>query len=222
MRRLSWAVILMTVLLFAAQAAAESGRGVRSRTSYNWTGFYFGFQGSYMRGTSEWAPEEVPLRLTNNTEGGMGGFYIGYLYQTPVKLVVGFEVDANYGRLSSSSVCPNPSYSCHTEIDWIGSGHGRLGIALGRFLPYVTIGWTYAGADTYVTYEPTRREYGSAGTYLGWTPGVGIEFAASEHLLIRAEYAYYDFGKKNVWIENSDTAVRLENHAFKLGLGLKF
>jgi len=221
MRRFLLAAVLMTVLLFATTAAAEDYNQVRSHKPYSWTGFYFGFQGSYMKGTSDWLPEGSAQHLKNDTEGGMGGFYIGYMYQTPVKLVVGIEAETNYGRLSSSSSCPNPAYACHTDINWIASMHGRLGYALGRFMPYVTIGWAYAGADTYVTYLPTGEEYGSTNAYLGWTPGVGFEFAVTNNFLIRGEYAYYDFGRRSATIQGDEADIRLANHEFKFDLGLK-
>ncbi|MRR18227.1 MAG: porin family protein [Deltaproteobacteria bacterium] len=209
-------------MLFAINASAQDHDQVRSYRPYSWTGFYFGFQGSYLKGTSDWAPEGTALRLKNDTEGGMGGFYIGYLYQTPVKIVVGVEAETNYGRLSNSSACPNPSYSCHTEVNWIGSLRGRLGYALGRFMPYVAIGWAYAGADTYVTYLPTGDDFGSSNSYLGFTPGAGLEFAVTNNFLIRGEYAYYDFGRRSATIQGDEVDIRLANHAFKLGVGLTF
>ncbi|MEE9910825.1 MAG: porin family protein [Deltaproteobacteria bacterium] len=222
MRKILLAMVCMIIMLFAAHAPAEDVNQAQSYKPYSWSGFYFGFQGSYQPGTSDWEPDGSPICIKNDTRGGMGGFYIGYLYQTPVKIVVGIEAEANYGRVSGSSACPNPTYSCHTEMSWIGSTRGRFGYALGRFMPYVSIGWAYAGADTYVTYLPTGEDFGSLNSYLGWTPGAGFEFAVTDNFLIRGEYAYYDFGKRKVDIDDVDTNVRLTNHAFKLGLGLKF
>ena len=42
-------------------------------------------------------------------------------------------------------------------------------------------------------------------TRLGWTAGVGVEWALWEDWSVKLEYDYYDFGKRNVtFIEESD------------------
>ncbi|MCE5211005.1 MAG: outer membrane beta-barrel protein [Deltaproteobacteria bacterium] len=219
MKRILFSIILCTVMVVSTNALAQN----QSYKPYNWTGLYFGLQGSYLTGDSEWESHYSGSRLDHNIDGGMGGFFIGYNYQTPFKLVVGIETEMNFGRVDGSSICPNSSYSCHTDVNWIGSTHGRFGYALDRFLPYVTIGWAYGGAETYMKHLSTGREYGSDNGYFGFTPGIGFEFAITKNLLVRAEYSFYYFFKSgDEYDYYDDTDVQIDASAFKVGLSFKF
>ena len=222
MKRVMFSIVLFAVLMFSANALAQNDDKSQPYSPYKWTGFYFGFQGSYQMGNSEWESRRSGERINHDTSGGMGGLFIGYNYQTPVKIVVGVETEANFGRVDGSSSCPNPTYSCHTNVYWVGSTRGRLGYALDRFLPYVAIGWAYGGADTYVKDLFTNRESGSNNGYFGFTPGIGFEVALTKNLLIRAEYSYYYFFKSEKSIYGADTDVQIDNSAFKVGLSFKF
>ena len=222
MKKIYFPAVLMMVILITTSALAGDYDNVQPYKPYRWTGFTFGFQGAFIAGNSEWKPDSTNQRFKHNTDGWVGGFYIGYQYQMPFKLVVGIETETNYGRVSGSSSCPNTNFSCHSDIHWIGSTRGKFGYALGRFMPYATIGWAYAGVDTYTRHLPTGRESGSTNSYLGWTPGVGLDIAVTDNFLIRGEYTYYDLGRREVTIDNVDTEIRLTNHAFKFGMGFKF
>ena len=107
MKRILFSVVFM-VLIFTSTSAFADPANTRT---YNWTGFYLGMQGSYDVGRSD---QDAPLfgtHIDNNLKGVMGGFHIGYNYQTPVNVVVGIETDINAGRITGSSSCPNSSFS---------------------------------------------------------------------------------------------------------------
>ncbi len=209
---------MAAMLAASVNASAQDS----STAPFKWTGFYFGFQGSYHTGQSDWEMDYGSDRINHSLNGGMGGFYLGYAFQTAPGIVAGIETEMNYGRLDGSSSCPNSSYSCHTDVSWIGSTRGRFGYAVGRFLPFVTIGWAYAGADTYVKSLSSGREYGKYHGYFGFTPGAGFELAITNNLLLRAEYSYYYFFRTRVDVHYEDVDVKIDDSAFKVGLTLKF
>jgi outer membrane immunogenic protein len=220
MKRIIIAGALMVLIIASTSAFADPA----DTKPYKWTGFYAGVQGSYDVGSSNWDFTPAGGHTDHSLNGGMGGFHVGYNYQTPINVVVGIESEINYGKITGSSVCPNPSVSCNSEINWVGSTRARVGYAVWRFFPYIAVGVSYnnvllRGNNIATGVEITRTE----NYYFGWTPSIGIEFAITKNLLASVEYAYYDFGKRPVEFsdyETMDSKIKLQT--FKLGLSWKF
>jgi outer membrane immunogenic protein len=109
----------------------------------SWTGFYIGAHGSY-----NWADIEFPKAPPHpagpprqTLEGGFIGGQIGYNYQIN-SLVLGVEADLSKGNITGS--VRDGNYIVQTDtIDWTGSLRGRLGYAMGTFMPYLTAGWMW-------------------------------------------------------------------------------
>ena len=218
MKKILFSVVLIMVMAVSTSALAQN----QSYKPYNWSGFYFGIQGAYLKGNSDWEMAYEGNRIDHELEGGMGGFFLGYNYQTPVNLVVGVDTEMNFGSVDGSSACPDWTYSCHTDVYWMGSTKFRLGYAIDRFMPYVTLGWAYGGGEVYVKDLYTGIEYSTDNGYFGFTPGIGFEFAITNNLLLRAEYSYYYFFRSEEEIDNVNTDIQVDNSAFKVGLSFKF
>jgi outer membrane immunogenic protein len=191
--------------------------------AYNWSGFYVGLQGMYATGTSDWDSAVNGHYTDHIFKGGVGGLFLGYNYQFPINLVAGVETDINYGKISGSSIDDiNPVWTMKSELNWLGSTRVRLGYAVWRFLPYVAVGLAYTRTELYAEdlsgNAPDTKDY-----RFGWTPSIGLDFAITQNLLARAEYAYYDFGTKSVTFSDGqivDNRIRFQG--FKLGLAWKF
>ena len=220
MKRHIFLFVILSVLMATTVLAQSNAYG--PDPSYNWRGLYFGVQGSYHTGNSNWDEPFGGFRISHDIEGGMGGFYVGYNFQTPYHFVFGIETEMSFGSVDGSSSCPNASFSCHTDVKWIGSTRGRFGYAFDRFMPFVSIGWAYGTADTYVKHLPTGSESGSDNSYFGFVPGIGFEVAVTRNLLIRAEYNFYYFYETDVDIDYARTTVQFDTSAFKIGLSFKF
>jgi outer membrane immunogenic protein len=56
-----------------------------------------------------------------------------------------------------------------------------------------------SGLDHLFVQASTRPEYVATGTdtFTGWTAGVGIEYAVSAKVSIKAEYQHFDFGEEH-------------------------
>lgn len=219
MKRIIFYVVLMMAVAISTSAFAQN----QSYKPYKWTGFYVGMQGMYLNGNSNWEMAYEGNRIDHDLEGGMGGFFLGFNYQTPVNLVVGIDTELNFGNADGSSACPNATFSCNSDLYWLGSTKFRLGYALDRFMPYVSIGWAYGGGEVYVRDLYTGREFKSDdNAYFGFTPGIGFEFAITNNLLLRAEYNYYYFFRSEQEIDSTRADIQTDTSAFKLGLSFKF
>ena len=82
------------------------------------------------------------------------------------------------------------------KLDWFGTVRGRVGLAHGPVLSYVTAGYAYGSVNTSVS------EFGapvfSSGNKVqgGWTVGSGVEAALGGNWTGKIEYLYLDLGKK--------------------------
>lgn len=216
MKRIFFSFVLL-IFFFASMPASAAD------PAYNWTGFYAGLQGSYNVGSSDW--DFTSGSETNHTiQGGMGGLYVGYNYHFPFNLVIGIETDISGGKITGSASCPNGSYDCYTEMNWVGSTRGRVGYAFNRFLPYIGVGVAYTNAYLHRDSVATGTEYTSArNPYFGFTPSMGVEFVIVKNLIARAEYAYYTFFTKTVTLEDAEVLDnKIKFHGFKFGLSWKF
>jgi outer membrane immunogenic protein len=205
------------ILAFVPMAANAAGPA-----AFSWTGPYVGVQGLYAAGNTEWEYTSNGATADHFITGGMGGLFVGFNYQFPVNVVVGIEAEGNGGSIQGAATCPNPTWGCHSNVVWLGSTRVRAGYAIDRFLPYVTVGVAYGGIDIY-TKNSAGTKFGELNTYVGWTPGAGVEFAITKNIIARAEYSWYDFGKQH---SNVDGGLRIDQHVTahtaKLGVSFKF
>jgi outer membrane immunogenic protein len=124
-----------------------------------------------------------------NLGGGFGdvsgvifGGQLGYNWQS-ANWVFGVETDIQYsGQDDTFFVGPT---SVGQDLDWFGTFRGRLGYAVwDRWLPYITGGLAYGGR--------TIRVGGLSAddTAIGWTIGVGVDYAITPNWSARLEYLH--------------------------------
>lgn len=186
----------------------------------DWTGFYVGVHGGSGWGTTQDVAN--PNAAAQDLSGFVGGVQAGYNHQVAGGLVVGVEVDASLANIGEEWFgYETNQYSTYYGSDAItsfGTIRGRLGFALDSFMPFVTGGLLWAntkhtlGCDgalvNYVTLgcgvasvgvgpgSPFESEASSMS--LGWTVGMGAEFAVTETISLKAEYLYGDLGETSV------------------------
>jgi outer membrane immunogenic protein len=118
---------------------------------YDWTGFYFGANGGVGIGrdyTSLAVPAGGTLEASHlNPQGGFGGGQIGFNWQlanSPLGAIVfGVEADIQGTGMRDDVNCllgclavQNANFS--QTLDWFATVRGRVGIATGPVLSYVT------------------------------------------------------------------------------------
>jgi outer membrane immunogenic protein len=205
--------------------------------TFNWTGFYAGVHGAWIRddgdavrtGLAGVPAISVPSRAGLSDDGLGGGGQIGYQMQFG-SLVAGLETDftlADVGR-TRSSVNPasaDPACGCtavtelSSEMNWFGTVRGRVGVAvpdLGTFfdrsLIYLTGGLAYAQIEhrgqITVTPPGVRLQATSDNVKMGFTVGAGTEIALTQNVSIKSETLYYNLEDESLTLARAgDQAV---------------
>lgn len=164
----------------------------------NWGGIYFGVNGGYGFGSSNWDNAGVStgnFKTNGALFGGTAGLnYAGF----GGGLLFGVEGDIDWSGLtgsSSAAACAGlgapPGVSCETKSGWLSTARVRMGYAFDRFLVFGTAG--AAIADLRVALNPPSNFFG-IGPLIGWTAGGGVEFAFTENWTAKVEYLYVALG----------------------------
>ena len=174
--------------------------------SAGWTGPYIGVHAGYGFGSFDTTSGVVPASL--EPRGGFGGIQSGYNWQISRNWVVGVEGDSSWGSISRTAGATN------IDVDAMGTVRARLGYAMNNLLFYGTGGLAWAHADS-VTTLAIRDQF-----YLGWTAGLGVEWAFSPRWSAKVEYLYADFGTINDFNGTTNTA-SLDVQTIKVGLNYR-
>ncbi|WP_375646845.1 outer membrane protein [Bartonella sp. AA56HLJMS] len=107
---------------------------------------------------------------------------------------------------------------------WTGATRVRVGFSTGRVMPYIAGGVAYGQfqdiLSTVITGgEPFSRTSDVTKTMIGYTLGGGVDFAMTDHLVVRAEYRYSDFGKRKF---KDEIEVKYKTNDFRAGIAYKF
>lgn len=174
-------------------------------------------------GWSEVGWSFVPNTPSNhNGEGLFGGGQIGYNWQAG-NIVFGVEADGSVASIEGRAPCPNPTFECGSNVEWLASVRGRIGVtAFGpKSLLYATGGWGWAGLS--------NKALSSVGgidvdeTYSGFVGGGGVEFATSSNWSYKLEYLGYFLDKERTTTQLSQPIdVEPTIHTFKFGVNYKF
>ncbi|MFO1183398.1 MAG: outer membrane beta-barrel protein [Bauldia sp.] len=187
--------------------------------AYNWSGVYFGINGGWGWGNADWVYTAGPLsaghRADHDTDGGLVGGTVGVNWQSG-NWVGGLEADIDWANIKGSTACPNVLFTCSSQINWLGTGRLRLGVAAGNFLLFGTGGVAFGGVEAATAGPASGSE---TTTDVGWTAGAGVEAALAGNVSLKAEWLYYDLGKSNHALDGSERAdVTETGNLFRLGL----
>jgi outer membrane immunogenic protein len=165
-----------------AMAADWPLRGSVEPSYVRWDGWQFGLLAGYSNMT-------IP---SNTTNGPVFGGFLGYNVQWD-QLVVGFDLAYKYPSVLDSSI----ALSTFKLVDY-ATLRGRAGYAFGPFLPYAVLGiavgrFNYADLDLV------------SGTFIGkdnafnagFVAGLGVDWAVTPSIFLRAEWEYIGFAKIN-------------------------
>jgi outer membrane immunogenic protein len=188
---------------------------------FNWTGFYVGLNAGYATGSSNVTSvlstqpggnlSGCPACVTAfngaaagsvSPKGFTGGLTLGYNLQFG-SFVAGLEGDIDALMLKGSRTGTGSpggyivAVNQEVKTDWLATVRPRIGYAFDRFLVYGTAG-VAASSIKYTTSE--NDNIGSAGSSsasklkVGWTAGLGLEYAWFSAWSVKAEYLYVNLG----------------------------
>jgi outer membrane immunogenic protein len=194
MKRVFLSGVALAALVGSAAAADLPRRPVQAAAPvpyvapvFNWTGFYAGINGGWGWGTGSLSGPPPTGDMDGN--GGEFGGQIGYNWQVN-QFVFGVETDINWSGIEAERRCGGGgAIRCQVSNDWFGTARGRLGVAVDRWLPYITGGLAYGDVSASVT-----GNRGASETQAGWVLGAGIEYAFAPPWTARLEYLHVDLG----------------------------
>jgi outer membrane immunogenic protein len=164
--------------------------------AYNWTGFYIGAQGGW-----GWGESDVDDGLLLDDTVDLDGFFVGGLAGAQWQwnwAVLGLEVEGNWADIDGDEPIPPPADNLLTsEINSFGSLSGKLGVAWDRVLLYGTGGLAVGDIETGQSVPSLGFAFSDSEIYFGWTAGAGIDVAVTNHIIVGAQYRFYDFGDED-------------------------
>ncbi|MBV9558690.1 MAG: porin family protein [Pseudolabrys sp.] len=198
-------------LPFVAQAADLPAPSYKAPAyispSFSWSGFYVGLNAGYGFGKSTW---DIPP-VSPDPKGFLAGVTLGYNLQTGT-WVWGLEGDLDWSNMKGSVACG--AGTCETKNSWFGTARGRIGYAgWSNWLPYITAGAAFGDI------KATNSLVGSATkTKVGWTVGLGVEYALFSNWSVKAEYLYADLGSFDCGASCGGPGVTTDNVSFKTNI----
>ena len=237
-------------IALGALAIAAGAASTAEGEPFDWTGFYIGAHAGYGVGqehdnqsqlfpvssgpggttavTSTGTPSIVPDQYDLN--GFVGGVHAGYNYQLE-RYVLGIEGDLDYSGLAGSADGVYLSGATNLrhlsfESRWQGTLRVRAGFTpLDRLLLYAAGG--VAIAEGRLSNSGTNNSSpilstSSTNTHIGWTAGLGADYAFTTHWIGQVEVRYSDFGSQTYPTDDGPVKVDWDQWVGLIGISYKF
>ncbi|PQZ47803.1 autotransporter outer membrane beta-barrel domain-containing protein [Ochrobactrum sp. MYb15] len=196
---------------------------------FSWSGSYIGGQVGYGWGKSRLGDGEESISL--KPDGFLGGLYAGYNFDTGNNVVLGIDGDLTFNN-QKDSISESDDFLTATfesKLRWSGAVRARAGVAVDRFLPYIAGGVAFGSVKNSVSLTDGIDSISASQskTLTGWTIGGGVDYAATDNVILRLEYRYTDYGKKTFSAGDDDFGFDSVHNKFKtneirLGVAYKF
>jgi outer membrane immunogenic protein len=152
----------------------------------------------------------LPTSTRDTNNGVNGGVQAGYNYQSGCTLF-GVEADWSWADTRASSFSSDgdgpigaagtDTLSVSSKMRWFGTLRTRSGVIVDNVLIYVTGGLAYANFNNSVSIfedaPATTLTLSRSRTRLGWTAGLGTEWAFAPNWSLKSEVLYMSFEKDN-------------------------
>lgn len=228
MKRVAASLLALSFVTPAAQAAdliIDTPVDRVAVAGFDWSGFYAGVFAGYGGGRPESFIAATGAVSPVDTRGGLLGATVGANAQFDM-FVLGVEGDVAWSGIEGSDACEGaPGFQCNGRLDWTGSAKVRGGVALDRLLVFGTLGLAAGGINASTTPTPAGTTGSYETTVYGWTVGAGAEYAVTEAISVKAEYAYTDFGTTQApagTLAGSPDDLTISTHVAKVGVNLHF
>ena len=205
--------------LLAAVAVAAAGFGIGVASAQN---FYVGTFAGGGDGDTDWAWQSVPgLTSDHSTDGSVYGLDVGWAKTWGTHFYAGVEASYGWADIEGSTDCPNPTFSCESQIDTIGSLRAIAGYAHDKWVFYGTGG--FAWADATVQDNDGFGPYGEDQGLSGYALGGGVQYKLGPHWSIRGEYIRYDFDEETFEVDSGLLVdAELSTDVYSLGVNYHF
>jgi outer membrane immunogenic protein len=193
----------------AAQDSRDSGKAVGA----DWAGVYGGLSAGFARGfSSQFDVAANTGTHAYSTTGGFAGAGLGFNYQFG-NWVIGLDSDVSGGSITGSK---GPNFN--SDVSAFFLVRARFGYSVGNFLPFISVGPSYAWLNT-SGLLPSAGLIAGRATRSGWSFSAGADYMLSPSWFLRAEYLYICYGTE--FLRNVDS-IELMGHYARLGVYHKF
>jgi len=203
---------------------------------FSWSGAYLGGQIGYGWGKSKWsaydADEDEGDSINFKPNGFLGGLYAGYNFDIGNNVILGVDGDVTYNALKKSYSETDEDFGLTAKVEsklrWSGAVRARAGYTVDRFMPYIAGGVAFGSVKNSISLSAGEDSIGvsQSKTLTGWTLGGGVDYAATDNVIIRFEYRYTDYGSKNFGGGDEDLGFGAKNkfktNDIRLGVAYKF
>lgn len=232
-----------SLLLSSAAALADADM------TPDWGGFYAGAVADVNFGHSHFALPgdlgDVLKQTANDHTSFAGGGLLGFNWQSGA-MVYGLEGDLTSGNGTSSVTACTKVDGCftsahdsfttinHLHTDMSGRARARIGWMSGTTLFYAAGGYSYAQTkmslvglcyDAAHPATPDVFNFARRKNLSGFNLGFGAETPISEHITLRGEYVFEDFGSttyKGAAPEWNDRSISVRNSALRVAVAYHF
>jgi outer membrane immunogenic protein len=191
--------------------------------AFAWTGAYIGGQVGYLWGDGDF--RSLAGDATIEPDGWLAGLYAGYNYQMANNIVLGADADFAWSGADDSTTAYDDLGAVgtlDTEMKWEGALRARLGYAVERFLPYVAGGVAFGKLKGEVYNALGEYQGSDSDTNVGWTLGVGLDYAFTDNIIARAEYRYTDLGTFDGSVAGFGSKTDYQTNDVRMGVAYKF
>lgn len=225
-------LLASTVVVFAAHSANAADAIVYQEPApvalapvFSWAGGYIGGQVGYGWGSSKFHDDGESEKV--KPDGFLGGLYAGYNFDTGSNFIFGVDGDLTYNGLKDSMRDTDDilgDAKLESKLRWSGAVRARVGVAYDRFMPYLAGGVAFGDVKNSLTVNGDT--YSHSKTRTGWTVGGGFDYAATDNVIMRLEYRYTDYGRKDFagTVDGNDFTSRnkFKVNEVRLGVAYKF
>ena len=213
-----------TVSLISLMCASVPGAAIAADMStpavdyvHDWSGWFFGIKGGYATGDAQL----VGLGGSSGDytiDGGVIGTMSGYNFQSG-NIVYGIDMDSAFGNLEGTTSPANICASCTTEINWLSTFRGRVGVAMDNVLPFVTAGVAYGEVEVNIPAALNPGGGNRDDIFVGYVVGAGIDWAFNDEWTARLDYQYIDLGDENLNFPGGVVNASVDNlHIIRVGI----
>lgn len=189
---------------------------------FSWGGPYIGAQIGYGWGKSN-IELDNNVTLTPKPKGFLGGLYAGYNFDVGSNFILGVDGDITYTNMRNSFdwTIAGITLTDRASMRWAGAVRARIGYAYDRVLPYLAGGVAFGNFRNSVQFLGTTIA-SSSETYTGYTVGGGLDYAATNNIILRLEYRYTDYGTNAFAFRNRDNDIDFKTNEVRVGVAYKF
>lgn len=223
------AILLASTVALLAATGAKAADAIVAEPApvivepvFSWNGAYIGGQIGYGWGKSDFSGDIVTFDSVK-PDGFLGGLYAGYNFDLGNSVILGIDGDITYSDVSKGVDVYSGGVgvgSFENELRWSGAVRGRVGYAVDRFLPYIAGGVAFGSVKNRGDIDGIG--FSESKTLTGWTAGAGVDYAATDNLILRLEYRYTDYGDKGYDFGGLRVKDDFKTNEVRLGVAYKF